>query len=143
MFGLFAFISGIVFAGGLILGGMTQPAKVVNFLDVGGHWDASLMFVLGGAVVSYFFLYRYILTLPKPLAAEKFAPAICGRIDRRLIIGGIFFGAGWGLAGYCPGPALVSLGTGSADIIIFVLAMFGGFALQEVFKTLVDRERMS
>jgi 3-mercaptopyruvate sulfurtransferase SseA/uncharacterized membrane protein YedE/YeeE len=124
--GLVAFVSGLLFALGLGVGGMTQPSKVLAFLDVAGDWDPSLAFVMGGALLVYFFVGRVALARPRPLFDDTFHVPTRRDVDARLVLGAVLFGAGWGLAGYCPGPALVSLASGRATVVVFVAAMLAG-----------------
>ncbi len=133
-----ALLSGALFAVGLVLGGMTQPAKVRGFLDIGGlargisssaqpgYWDPSLAFVMGGALMVTLVAFWLAPRLARPFAAEKFHLPTRNDIDRNLLVGGALFGIGWGLAGYCPGPALASILTGGGDILFFVAAMVIG-----------------
>lgn len=127
-----ALMAGLIFGIGLIVSGMTNPAKVIGFLDLAGSWDPSLAFVMGGAilvgVVAFGFARRRDLSL---LGATMRLPTAT-HIDRRLVMGSLAFGAGWGLAGYCPGPALASLAFGGVKPMIFTLAMLAGMALFEV-----------
>lgn len=129
--GIVAFISGLIFGVGLLLSGMGNPAKVLGFLDLAGKWNPSLALVMAGAiaVASVGFSMAKnrtfsLLKLPMQLPTEW-------RIDRRLILGSALFGIGWGLAGICPGPALVLLGTGSSKGAMFVLSMIAGMAIFE------------
>jgi uncharacterized protein len=126
-----AFGSGLLFAIGLAISGMTNPAKVIAFLDVTGRrvpWDPSLALVMAGAIASYASAYWWSKrALRKPLLAPRFHEPSKRAIDRRLLLGAALFGVGWGLAGYCPGPAFVSLATGSASSIAFCAAMVVGF----------------
>ncbi|MDP2316403.1 MAG: YeeE/YedE family protein [Pseudomonadota bacterium] len=117
---------GIVFGVGLLLSGMTQPAKVVNFLDVLGDWDPSLGFVMGGAIAVHFLAYRLVPRLAKPAWAERWALPTRRDIDIRLLVGAVLFGAGWGLGGYCPGPALTSVVAGASSTLIFTGSMLAG-----------------
>ena len=126
---LVALGAGLLFAVGLALAGMTQPSKVLAFLNVTGDWDASLLFVMGSAVVVYALAYRLSQRLPRPLLGPSFSTPTSTRIDARLVIGAIVFGIGWGLAGYCPGPAVASLGAGGTQVFVFVAAMLTGTAL--------------
>lgn len=123
--------AGLVFGLGLILAGMTDPAKVKGFLDLAGAWDPSLALVMGGAIA---------LGLPVFVLAGRRARAWSGapmqipterRIDWRLVGGGLLFGIGWGIGGFCPGPALVALGSGMAEAALFVAAMLAGMALHD------------
>lgn len=124
--------SGLIFGFGLSLSGMIDPARVLGFLDVAsGHWDPSLMFVLGGAVavaVPGVMLQR---RLARPLLDERFFLPEKTAIDGRLILGSAIFGAGWGLAGFCPGPAVAGLALGLAPILLFVVAMACGMILHD------------
>jgi len=129
---LAAFGAGLVFALGLGLSGMTQPEKVLGFLDIAGRWDPSLMFVMGGAVLFGLVVFPRILARTRPLLAPTFHLPQQHDIDAPLIVGSVLFGAGWGLSGYCPGPALVSLVTGTPGSLVFAVAMLGGMVLFEV-----------
>lgn len=123
---LTAGLVGIIFGVGLAVAGMTDPVKVLNFLDITGNWDPSLMLVLGGAVALTFVGYRLILSQGQPLLADGFALPKRRDIDRPLVWGAVCFGVGWGLAGYCPGPALASIGMGNTEALWFVPAMAVG-----------------
>lgn len=123
---LLALVVGVVFGVGLLLSGMTQPAKVVNFLDVLGDWDPSLAFVMGGAIAVHFFAYRLVPRLRKPLWGPRWSLPTRRDIDGRLIIGAALFGGGWGLGGYCPGPALTSVVAGAGSTMIFTGSMLAG-----------------
>ncbi|MCE9673443.1 YeeE/YedE family protein [Myxococcus stipitatus] len=123
---LAAGLAGVLFAVGLGLGGMTDPAKVVGFLDVAGAWDPSLAFVMAGALGSHALLRRLILRRQRPVLAQSFALPTTTRVDARLVVGAALFGVGWGLAGYCPGPALVVLPVGGLTVVLFVAAMVAG-----------------
>ncbi|MDP9602144.1 UNVERIFIED_ORG: putative membrane protein YedE/YeeE [Variovorax paradoxus] len=127
-------LSGLVFGLGLIVSGMANPAKVLGFLDLAGPWDPSLAFVMGGAVgvsaVAFMFARRRKLSL---LGAPVALPT-ARRLDRRLIGGSLLFGIGWGIAGFCPGPGLVSLGTGEFKAVVFVGAMLLGMGLFELLE---------
>ena len=126
---LSALLAGGLFALGLGLGGMTNPEKIIAFLDVFGRWDPSLLFVMGGAVGLTFFLFPRILGRPKPILDSHFQVPGKLPIDRRLILGASLFGVGWGLAGYCPGPALVSLVTLNPGVIVFVIFLVLGLGI--------------
>ena len=121
-----ALAAGIVFGIGLIVSGMTDPAKVMNFLDLAGSWDPSLAFVMGGAVVVTFIGYRLTFASGAPLFGERFLLPTSVQIDWRLVGGAALFGVGWGLAGFCPGPALSSLYLGGESTWIFVASMLAG-----------------
>ena len=117
---------GALFALGLGISGMTQPDKVVNFLDVTGNWDPSLMCVMGGAIVVHLALYKWILKRDSPMMAIDFQIPSNRKITRRLVGGASLFGLGWGLSGFCPGPGVVSSGGLGSSAIVFVLAMMVG-----------------
>lgn len=119
--------SGLLFGVGLGVSGMTSPAKVIGFLDVAGAWDASLAFVMIAAIAIHASLRRLVHRRAAPVFAEGFDVPAASVIDRRIILGSAMFGVGWGLAGYCPGPAVVSLVTGPR-VILFVAAMAAGMA---------------
>ena len=119
-----SFICGILFSIGLGISGMTQPQKVIGFLDVFGEWNPSLAFVMGGAVLSYLVLKLWIQrNFSIPVLGGSFQIPSRKDLDRSLIIGALLFGSGWGLGGYCPGPAITSLGSGSLNALLFVFAM--------------------
>ena len=119
-----SFICGILFSIGLGISGMTQPQKVIGFLDVFGEWDLSLAFVMFGAVLSYLILQLWIQrNFSIPVLGGSFQITTRKDLDRSLIIGALLFGSGWGLGGYCPGPAITSLGSGSLNALLFVFAM--------------------
>ena len=119
-----SFICGILFSIGLGISGMTQPQKVIGFLDVFGEWDLSLAFVMFGAVLSYLILQLWIQrNFSIPILGGSFQISTRKDLDRSLIIGALLFGSGWGLGGYCPGPAITSLGSGSLNALLFVVAM--------------------
>jgi uncharacterized membrane protein YedE/YeeE len=119
---------GLIFGLGLILSGMADPAKVQNFLDPLGQFDPSLAFVMAGAIAVTATGYRLILQRPKPLASPAFHLPTKSEIDTPLVAGAAIFGIGWGLAGFCPGPAIVSLGIGASGTLVFVLFMLVGMA---------------
>ncbi|NUP07725.1 MAG: YeeE/YedE family protein [Polyangiaceae bacterium] len=128
---LAAVVAGALFAIGLAVGGMTDPAKVTGFLDFTGHWDPSLAFVMGGAIAVYAPLHRFVTRRRAPLDAPSFDLPDARRIDRRLVVGAAIFGIGWGIGGYCPGPSLVSLVSAEPATWVFVAAMAVGLALGE------------
>jgi uncharacterized membrane protein YedE/YeeE len=132
-----AFLSGFIFSIGLVISGMTQPKKVLAFLDVFGDWDPSLMWVMVGAILIYSIAYRLVLKRQRPLIEDKLQIPKPKKVDRRLVIGALIFGIGWGLSVFCPGPALTSLGTLKTTPIIFCLGLLGGMFL---FKLLRDRK---
>jgi len=127
-------LAGLVFGLGLIVSGMANPAKVLGFLDVAGTWDPSLAFVMGGAIavgmVAFAVAGRRTASL---LGAEMRLPS-ARHIDRRLVAGSVLFGIGWGIAGFCPGPGLVSLGMGEVKALVFVAAMLAGMGAFEFFE---------
>ena len=126
------FICGILFSIGLGISGMTQPQKVIGFLDVFGEWDLSLAFVMGGAVLSYLILQLWIQrNFSIPVLGGSFQITTRKDLDRSLIIGALLFGSGWGLGGYCPGPAITSLGSGSLNALLFVVAMGVGMLVAD------------
>ncbi|NIA55071.1 YeeE/YedE family protein [Massilia sp. TW-1] len=129
-----AFIVGLVFGIGLILAGMTDPAKVQGFLDLAGDWDPSLALVMGGAILVGLVAFRLAGRRERALLGDAMRLPTATRIDRRLVLGGLAFGAGWGLAGFCPGPALASLATGDAKVMIFTGAMVAGMVVFEFLE---------
>ena len=132
---LMAGLAGILFSLGLGLGGMTDPSKVVGFLDVAGDWQPGLAFVMAGAMGTYALLRRLILRRrARPLLAPAFPALGNARPDARLVTGAALFGAGWGLAGYCPGPAFTSVGAGGSTVLLFVAAMVGGMLLFQLWE---------
>lgn len=126
MSNLLAFGVGLIFAVGLGLSGMTQPTRVIGFLDVGGAWDPSLLFVMASATLVYGVAYRLSRRLERPLVAQIFADVSKRTLDARLLVGAAIFGLGWGLAGFCPGPAIASLGAGVPEAGLAVFGMFLG-----------------
>jgi uncharacterized membrane protein YedE/YeeE len=136
---LSSFVSGMMFALGLGISGMTRPAKVIGFLDFFGEWDASLAFVMLGAIAVYFLAYRWSRKMSAPLFAPAFSLPKRGDLDAKLILGAALFGAGWGLGGFCPGPALTAIASGALPVYIFVVAMVIGMHLHarlpELFST--------
>ena len=127
-----SFICGILFSIGLGISGMTQPQKVIGFLDVFGEWNPSLAFVMGRAVLSYLALQLWIQrNFSVPVLGESFKIPSRKDLDRSLLIGALLFGSGWGLGGYCPGPAITSLGSGSLNALLFVIAMGFGMLLAD------------
>ncbi len=141
---LLQFIIGLIFGIGLIVSGMSNPAKVLNFLDFAairtGTWDASLAFVMAGAIAVTFTGFKLALKRPQPIFGEKFHLPGREDIDARLVAGTAIFGVGWGLAGFCPGPAVTALGFGTKAAVIFVLAMLAGMWLA---RFIANRPSMS
>ena len=129
---MMAFLAGLLFGLGLILSGMTDPSKVIGFLDLAGHWDPSLAFVMAGAVLVGVIAYQFARGRKTSFLGDAMRLPTARQIDRRLVLGGLAFGVGWGLAGYCPGPALVSVVQGGIKPLIFVLAMVVGMAVFEI-----------
>lgn len=127
-------VVGLVFGIGLIVSEMTDPSKVIGFLDLAGAWDPSLAFVMGGAILVGAVAFRFAGRRETSLLGEVMRLPRPSKIDRRLVLGGLAFGAGWGLAGYCPGPALASLAIGGSKPLIFVGAMVAGMALFELLE---------
>lgn len=134
---ILSFVAGLIFGIGLIISGMADPAKVLAFLDVAGLWNPSLIFVMAGAIGVGFFAFLWAKSRNTTLLGGEMKLPSATRIDRRLIIGAVMFGIGWGIAGFCPGPALIGLGMGLPKALIFVVAMLAGMALYE----LIDRPR--
>ena len=128
---LIALLAGVLFGAGLALGGMTDPGKVVAFLDVAGRWDPSLAFVMGSALLITFPVFAWVRRSPRPLFAERFQLPTRRDLDPQLLAGAALFGIGWGIAGLCPGPAVANLAAGSPQILLFVVAMVGGMWLRD------------
>lgn len=128
---LFGFASGLVFGLGLILAGMTDPRKVKAFLDLAGAWDPSLALVMGGAVALGIPVFALAARRGRTWAGAAMEIPTLRSIDARLVAGGVLFGIGWGIGGFCPGPALVALGSGMAEAALFVAAMLAGMALHD------------
>jgi uncharacterized membrane protein YedE/YeeE len=124
-----AFFCGLVFGAGLIISQMSNPAKVIGFLDITGNWDPSLALVMGGAVAVFGVLYRLALRQGTPLFAPRFTVPEKEGLDAPLMVGALVFGVGWGLGGFCPGPAIVSAAFGDARVWAFVTAMIAGMLL--------------
>lgn len=131
---LAALLSGALFGLGLAVSGMTDPLRILGFLDLFGDFDPSLLFVLGGAVITTMVLFRFVLRRPAPVLAARFQISDLRGVDRPLLVGAALFGIGWGLAGYCPGPALVSVGVLSTEALWFVPAMVAGMLLHRLLR---------
>ena len=131
---IFSLISGIFFGIGLTISGMTNPAKVIGFLDLAGNWDPSLIFVMGGAILFVSPCFYFLRNKKKPLFESSFRLPTYTKIDRKLIIGSSLFGIGWGMVGLCPGPAISSFAFLQPLSILFVLAMICGFYLNNFIK---------
>ena len=138
---IFEFLIGLVFGLGLILSGMSNPSKVLGFLDITGLWDPSLAFVMGGAILVGIVAFAVARKRTTTFLGGALKLPSSTDIDKRLVIGSLTFGVGWGLAGYCPGPALVSLGSGQPKALIFVVSMFVGMAIYEVLQNAAYKPR--
>ena len=136
-----ALVAGLVFGIGLIVSGMSNPAKVIGFLDLAGKWDPSLALVMAGAIAVSFVPFQLATRRSRSVLGEPMRLPTGSDIDRRLVLGALTFGAGWGLAGYCPGPALASLLSGSAKPVVFVAAMVGGMLLFQLLDGLSQARR--
>ena len=130
---LIALLCGIVFGIGLSLSHMINPIKVLNFLDITGNWDPSLIFVMLGALIVAFISFKWILKRPAPLLAEGFHISKNTSVDKSLLLGAAIFGIGWGMSGYCPGPAVTGLGLLSLESVILVVAIYLGFFVYNRF----------
>lgn len=130
---IFGFLAGLIFGLGLIVSGMANPAKVLNFLDVAGAWDPSLALVMGGATVTTYIGYRVIWQRPAPLLMERFDLPTRRDIDRPLLTGAALFGIGWGIGGFCPGPAWTALPMAATGTLVFVVAMLLGIGAGRYF----------
>ena len=137
--GVVAFACGLTFALGLGIGGMTQPARVLAFLDVAGDWDPRLALVMFGAIAVYAPAFRLALRRGRPVLAPAFHLPTRRNIDGPLVVGAMLFGIGWGMAGLCPGPSLTSLASGEPAAVLFVAAMLVGIALSRVRNAGVTR----
>ncbi len=129
------FVCGLIFGLGLVIAQMTNPEKVLNFLDFAGTWDASLGFVMAGAVITTAIGYRLAWRAKAPLLDDSFHLPQKTRVDTRLVGGAALFGIGWGLVGFCPGPALTALSFGGWEAALFVVAMVAGMLLFDRFST--------
>ena len=117
---------GLIFGLGIVISGMANPAKVLNFFDLAGSFDPSLAFVMGGALLTTFIGYRFVLRRESPVLAKRFVLPTSNHLDGKLIGGSALFGIGWGIAGFCPGGALPALGTGRIEVITFVVSLAAG-----------------
>jgi len=136
-----ALIVGIVFALGLGISGMTRPEKVIGFLNIFVDWDASLAFVMAGAIAIHAVAYRLIRRRSSPLFSKEFYVPTSKELTPSLIIGAFIFGVGWALAGYCPGPAITSLGSFEIRPLMFVVSMILGMLLFRIYQTVIDKRR--
>ncbi len=132
--GIAALLAGLLFGAGLAVSGMLIPDKVLNFLDIAGHWDPSLAFVMGGAIAVTLPGFYLVTKRERPVLAEVFSLPSATEIDAKLLIGAALFGLGWGLSGLCPAPALVNIATGLGDVLMFVAAMVAGMLLHKVSR---------
>ena len=131
---IFSLLSGFIFGTGLTISNMTNPKKVIGFLDITGNWDPSLIFVMIGAIVFCAPLFYFLRIKTKPFFASQFELPLKTNIDRSLIIGSALFGIGWGIVGFCPGPAIASLALLKPLSILFVIAMATGFYISQFVK---------
>lgn len=136
------FFAGLLFGLGLLLSGMTDPAKVLGFLDLFGTWDPSLAFVMGGAIAVGFFAYAVARKRTTNFLGGALQLPKSNQIDKRLVFGGLTFGIGWGLAGFCPGPGIVSMASGELKAAVFVVAMVVGMMIFEIVERTVFRRRV-
>lgn len=135
---ILSLIAGLLFGGGLFISGMTDTTKVQGWLDVFGNWDPTLAFVMGGAIIPMFFAWR-LTEGRKPLVGGEFPKPAAPEVDRRLVIGSVMFGMGWGLVGLCPGPAIASLSYNGIHGVGFLIAMVAGMAFAPTVRTRLDR----
>jgi uncharacterized protein len=131
---ILSLISGILFGVGLTLSQMTNPDKVINFLDIAGNWDPSLIFVMVGALAVTVLLFRPILKRPRPLFDKQFYLSSKAAIDKTLLIGAAIFGMGWGISGYCPGPSVAGLGLGTSEAVVMIGSIFLGFIAHKLYN---------
>ncbi|HSD86546.1 MAG TPA: DUF6691 family protein [Kofleriaceae bacterium] len=122
-------ISGVLFGAGVCISGMVRPSKVLGFLDLGGSWDASLVFVMASALVLHALAWRFVKKLTGPRFGTAFPAPASPYLDTKLVVGAVVFGVGWGISGYCPGPALVSVLSGTTASLVFVSTMLAGMAV--------------
>ena len=133
------FFVGLLFGWGLLISGMTDPGKVIGFLDLAGAWDPSLALVMGGAIAVGVFAFAIARKRTRNFFGGALHLPTSSDIDKRLVIGSLLFGAGWGLAGFCPGPGIVSMAAGESKALLFVVAMLAGMAIFEVSDRLSRR----
>lgn len=134
-----AYLIGLVFGLGIAISGMANPAKVLNFFDVAGDWDPSLILVMGGALIVTFIGYRLVLPRGGPLLADRFQLPTKTTLDAPLLGGSALFGVGWGIAGFCPGGAIPALGTGRVEVFLFVGALIAGILLAVLVRNAWQR----
>ena len=131
---LFAAVAGALFGAGLLVSGMVRPSKVLGFLDFGGAWDASLLLVMASALALHCVAWRIVKASRAPRFGDRFPAPPSPVVDARLLAGAALFGIGWGLAGYCPGPAIVAVVSGAPSTLVFVAAMLVGIAIAHRFN---------
>ena len=131
---ILAYLAGLIFGAGISVSGMINPAKVLNFFDIAGSWDPSLIFVMGGALLTTMLGYRLVLRRPAPMFDTRFHLPTRRDIDLRLVGGSAVFGLGWGISGFCPGGALPALGSGRAEVLIFAAALIAGLILARLLQ---------
>ena len=138
-----ALLAGLIFGLGLTVSGMVDPSKVLGFLDISGAWDPSLAFVMAGAILIAAPAFSLARQRSVSLMGAEMKLPVSGQIDRRLLLGSILFGTGWGIAGFCPGPGLVAFAMGEAKAVVFVIAMLAGMSLFELIENrpVCNRER--
>ncbi len=136
-----AFLSGLVFGLGLIVSGMANPAKVIGFLDLAGAWDPSLALVMAGAIGVGVFAFRVAHQRMETMLGVELKLPKATHIDKRLMVGSVLFGVGWGIGGFCPGPGIVALGAGEAKAAVFVISMIAGMAIFEWLEKRAARAR--
>ena len=135
-----SYLIGVIFGVGISISGMANPAKVLNFFDIAGAWDPSLIFVMGGALITTFIGYRIVLRRPAPTLEETFKLPTRSDLDLPLIGGSALFGVGWGIAGFCPGGALPALGTGRSEVIIFTVALIAGIFAAKALQRIIPKQ---
>ena len=133
------FLVGLLFGLGLLLSGMTDPGKVIGFLDLSGRWDPSLAFVMGGAIAVGFFAFALAKKRTQSFLGGALHLPTSSQIDKRLLIGSALFGAGWGIGGFCPGPGLVSMAAGQPKAVAFVVAMLAGMVAFEIADRFIHK----
>jgi uncharacterized protein len=136
---LSVFVSGLLFGAGVTISGMVNPMKVLNFMDIAGPWDASLIFVMGAGLIVTMIGYRLVFRRGTPMFADKFRLPTLKTLDAKLIVGAALFGLGWGLSGFCPGPAVASVVFGQIESLIFVMAMATGMILCKIVLNLLAK----
>lgn len=135
------YLVGLIFGVGITISGMANPAKVLNFFDIAGAWDPSLIFVMGGALLTTFIGYRLVFRRPAPLLEDRFQIPTSRIIDARLVGGAAVFGIGWGIAGFCPGGALPALGTARWEVFAFTAAVIAGILIARALQSRAARPR--